>query len=178
MPEAVVLGDLLLLRFSFLFFLVFSLRFPAAFRRPQICSLALARDDLRFEELRVQIYPQSGTNGIVIKADAVAIVKDRAIVDDERCVELITAGRAKPPPAIAAGFKGSLRIAISSALTLPNTIGAEMLFRFCYAEKEHLVECPISGVCAVLGIFIRCDLCIHDHCLLTRRKSIIKKCPV
>ena len=49
--------------------------------------------------LIVQMYPQSGTNGIVIIVDVVAIVIVRAIVVDVRCVVLIIAGRAKPPPA-------------------------------------------------------------------------------
>lgn len=49
--------------------------------------------DFRFEDLKVQINPQSGTNGTIIVIDIVAVIADVAGVADLRSVLTIVAGR-------------------------------------------------------------------------------------
>ena len=66
---------------------------------PQISSLTLALDDPGFEELRVQIDPQSGANAVKIKVDHETIVIDRAVTVDKGGKVLTITGRPEPPPA-------------------------------------------------------------------------------
>ena len=65
-----------------------------------ISNLSLRRcvDDERFEDLRCQIYPQSGTN-TDIKVDIAATVIDRRVKVDNGGNAQIIAGRPQPPPA-------------------------------------------------------------------------------
>lgn len=64
---------------------------------PQISSrhtacATLTLDDFRFEELRVQIDPQSGANSVMSIADKVTKVINRAVMIDSGGATLIIAG--------------------------------------------------------------------------------------
>ena len=56
-------------------------------------------DDFRFEDLRVQINPQSGADGNVSVVDRDAVLADVAVIADIGDTILIDAGRPQPPPA-------------------------------------------------------------------------------
>ena len=68
----------------------------------------------RFEELRVKIYPQSGTNTGTAGVDREAEMKDGAIEVDTGSVVLIVAGRPEPPPTGKAPIYLVVGICISS----------------------------------------------------------------
>ena len=70
----------------------------------------------RFEELRVKIYPQSGTNTGTAGVDREAEMKDGAIEVDTGSVVLIVAGRPEPPPAGIAHIYLVIGICIRSLL--------------------------------------------------------------
>ena len=60
-----------------------------------------AVEDFRSEELRSEIYPQSGANGVSAEEDIEAMLIDVAVAVDKCSVVRIDAGRPQPPPAIA-----------------------------------------------------------------------------
>lgn len=61
-------------------------------------------DDFRFEDLRVQIYPQSGANGkVTLAVDYAAADNEVANIIDKRSVKRSDSGGAQPPIAVAIG---------------------------------------------------------------------------
>ena len=56
-------------------------------------------DDFRFEDLRVQIDPQSGADSIVSVVDTEAALTDVAVIVDKGGNIPSAAGRPQPPPA-------------------------------------------------------------------------------
>ena len=70
----------------------------------------------RFEELRVKIYPQSGTNTVIVVVDNVADMIDGAIIVDTGSAVLNVAGRPEPPPAGKARIYLVIGICIRSLL--------------------------------------------------------------
>lgn len=89
-------------------------------------------DDFRFEELRVQIYPQSGADGIITAEDIEADLADVPAIDDKGGSSLITAGRPQPPPTVDLGAIDirSISNCIIGRLALSCAIGAEILICF------------------------------------------------
>ena len=88
-------------------------------------------DDFRFEELRVQIYPQSGADSIPIVVDTATDTApdDAAAKGDTGGTPLTAAGRPQPPPAVAVGAIDirSTSNRILGRFTLSCAIGAEVL---------------------------------------------------
>ena len=92
-------------------------------------------DDFRLKDLRVQIDPQSGANGIISVVDTVAVLVDIAVIADIGGITLKVAGRPQPPPAVATvAFPSAISNCIIRRLTLSCTIGAEILIDLCYTE--------------------------------------------
>ncbi len=56
-------------------------------------------DDFRFEDLRVQINPQSGADGNVSVVDRDAVLADVSVTADKGGISLTEAGRPQPPSA-------------------------------------------------------------------------------
>ena len=116
--------------------------------------------DYRLEDLRGQIYPQSGADSNVIIVDSEAALVDDAAIEDTGGSILKVAGRPQPPPAVAV-FAIDIHFisnCIIGKLTPPCPVGAEIFFRFGDAKQEDLIPRCIAGVCAALGIFI-CRYC-------------------
>ena len=87
-------------------------------------------DDFKFEDLRVQINPQSGADRILV-ADRVANRIDFAAFVDLEDTILRVAGRPQVPPAIVVGeIDRSTSNRMFGRLALSCAIGAEILINF------------------------------------------------
>ena len=92
-------------------------------------------DDLRFEDLRVQINPQSGADSTVNAVDIDAVIEDVADIVDIGGKILIVAGRPQPPTAVAnVAFQSAISNCKIRRLTLSCTIGVEIFMCFGNAE--------------------------------------------
>ena len=134
---------------------------------PQISSrhtacATLTLDDFRFEELRVQIDPQSGANSVIISVDRATSAIDRAATVDMGGVKLIIAGRPEPPPArgcatccfIAITCICPLCLCISRWCTFSCFVTIKILFNFVDAEQKYFIGCGVSGIRVIFGILI------------------------
>ena len=134
---------------------------------PQISSrhtacATLTLDDFRFEELRVQIDPQSGANSVMSIVDIVPRGTDRAVTADIGGDILITAGRPEPPPArgcatccfLSITFICPLCLCISRWCTFSCFVTIKILFNFVDAEQKYFIGCGVSGIRVIFGILI------------------------
>ena len=97
-------------------------------RERKVAPSALT-NELRFEESRIQIDPQSGTNTTIITIDSISTVAERTVSVDAGGIMTALTGRPQPPPAMQLAIeKSSLYFRIGSTNTLSFRIGAKILF--------------------------------------------------
>ena len=115
----------------------------------EICAFG-AVEDFRLEDLRSEIYPQSGPN-CEIEVDIDTVAADEAVGVD-KCSEVRTAaGRPQQPPAFSiVAFACSLRKAINGSLALKRTVRNKVLrnkvlIHLGNAKEENFVGRIVAG---------------------------------
>ena len=141
----------------------------------KICAFG-AVEDFRSEELRSEIYPQSGANGVSAEEDIEAMLIDVAVDADKSSAARIVAGRPQPPTAIAiVCFKCALSITVCRSLTLKRTVRTEVFVYFCDAQQEYLIRRAVTGACAVARILVRADRHAGDHSPFAFRERSVQE---
>ena len=147
---------------------------------PQISQPTIALlDGFEFEELRVQINPQSGAHAVIVVVDIDAKVIDRPAINDTGGVILIEAGRPQPPPAGGCVTFGIVSICpctvcdcIGSRNALSRFITAKVSVHLIDTEQENLIHRCMAGFGFVRRIFIGADnrICYYRPlCQVERR---------
>ena len=115
-------------------------------------------EDFRLEDLRSEIYPQSGTDRVITVENIITVEIDRAVIVDSRSVVRTGAGRPQPPPeiAIAGVCICSLCFCICRSATLSCTIRTEVFVHLSNAEQEYFVGRVVAGGNSVRRILVCC----------------------
>ena len=101
--------------------------------------------------LRSKIYPQSGTDAVIVAVDIVTVAKDGAGTEDKCGVVRKHAGRPQPPAggSVTCGINAVRPHAWRSRLlrrrTLSCFVRTEVFVDLCNTQKEYLIRSVIPG---------------------------------